>query len=479
MNFIQGVNRYQSTLFPEVLDDFIGDDNPVRFLDVFVNQLDLKKLGFTHAEVNATGRPPYDSADLLKLYIYGYLNKTRSSRQLEKATQRNVEVMWLLQRLTPDFKTISDFRKDNLSPLKKVCREFIVLCKKLELFGSELVGIDGSKFAAVNHTRKTYTRKRLKTTLEEIDKHIAEYFTLLEEEDSKEQSVPTISGTDMKERIVQMQEYKAWLEQIQRDLEESGEQQRSLTDPESRMMVTTQGGTDISYNVQIAVDEKHKLIVDFDVTNDTNDQNQLSSMALKAKETLGVETLSVVTDMGYYKEEEIKTCDDNKITCYIPEPEKSNNKQKGLFTKKDFHYDAEQDCYICPAKERLTYRRQGRKRGKVMKFYEGIVCRTCQLLSKCTRKRSKKRLLQRWEHGQVIDKLRQRMREHPEMMKKRRELVEHPFGTIKRWMEQKYFLLRGKVKVATEMSMTVLAYNMKRVMNILGVKEMIKFIQFA
>ena len=479
MSYIQGVDRHQSTLFPAVLDDYIGDDNPVRFIDVYVNNLDLTKLGFTHAQENGTGRPPYHPADLLKLYMYGYLNKTRSSRLLEKTTQRNVEVMWLVQRLTPDFKTIADFRKDNLEPLKKVCREFTLLCKEFDLFGSELVGIDGSKFAAVNHTNRTYTRKRLKKKLEEIDKNITEYFTQLECEDQKEKHVVTFSGDDLKERVAQLQEYKTRLEQIQNDLEQSGETQVSLTDPDSRMMVTTQGGTDISYNVQFAVDEKHKLIVDFEVTNAVNDQNQLFHMARKAKETLGVERLSVVTDMGYYTELELKQCNDEKITCYIPEPNKSNNKRKGLFTNKDFHYDAEQDCYICPANQQLTYRTQCLKRGKLMKFYEGTVCKTCHLLSHCTRSKSKKRRLERWEHEKVIEELRQRILGHPEMMKKRRELVEHPFGTIKRWMEQKYFLLRGKVKVATEMSMTVLAYNMKRVMNILGVEELIKMIKLA
>lgn len=479
MNYIQGTDRHQSALFPQVLDDYIGADNPVRFIDAYVDQLDLKALGFTHATGNATGRPPYRPGDLLKLYVYGYLNKTRSSRLLEKATQRNVELMWLLQQLTPDFKTIADFRKDNLASLKKVCRDFILLCKELDLFGCELVAIDGSKFAAVNHTSRTYTRKRLERKLGEIDKKVADYFTQLEREDQNEARVPCVSANELKERITNLQAHKARLAQIQQDLEKSGELQVSLTDPDSRMMVTTQGGTDICYNVQFAVDAKHKLIVDFEVTNDVNDQQQLAHMAHQAKETLGVDRLSVVADMGYYKEEELKQCSDEQITCYVPEPNKSNNKRLGLFTKKEFRYDAENDCYLCPANERLIYRNQCLKSGKQMRFYEGTVCTTCTMRSRCTRTNNKNRRIQRWVHGHIIDELQQRMREHPEMMKRRRETVEHPFGTMKRWMEQKYFLLRGKLKVSAEMSLTILAYNMKRVMNILGIEELIKILQHA
>jgi transposase/macrodomain Ter protein organizer (MatP/YcbG family) len=469
MNYITGEDRQQSTLFPAVLDEYIRDDNPVRFIEAFVGHLDLKKLGFHHTELPATGRPPYQPSDLLKLYIYGYLNKTRSSRQLEKATHRNVEVMWLVRKLTPDFKTIADFRKENLAALKQVCREFTVVCKKLELFSCELEAIDGSKFAAVNHSGRTFTKKRLKEKLEEIDKKVTEYFTQLDCADTTEAQTVRLSAAELNERIAKLQERKILYEQLQEELTKSGEKQISLTDPDSRLMMSRQGGADVGYNVQVVVDEKHKLIVDYEVTNEGNDQNQLSAMAHKAKETLGVEHLSVVTDMGYYKETEIQQCHENHITCYLSEPNKSTNTRLGLFTNKDFRYEKEQDCYICPAQQQLPYRTQCMKSGKQMKFYEGTTCKTCALRSRCTRSKSNNRRIERWIHEHLIDELRERMHKHPEMVKKRREIVEHPFGTIKRWMGCTYFLMKGKAKVAAEMGLTFLAYNMMRVMNILGV----------
>lgn len=477
MGYIEGENRHQSVLFPETLDDYIGNDNPVRFIDAYVDQLDLADFGFTHAIPCDTGRPPYEPGVILKLYLYGYLNKIRSSRMLEKATQRNVELMWLLRKLTPDFKTIADFRKDNAPCLKQVFRNFTILCKDLELFGCELIGIDGSKFSAVNHTQRNYTKKKLHQRLAAIEQTIQEYLARLDHEDTNESSVPPIVPGSLHDKIAHLEQYQHNLEQLQKHLDESGQTQISLTDPDSRLMRTGQQGKDMSYNVQVAVDAKHKLIAEFDVTNDANDQNQLSRMVIKAKEALGVQQLAVTADMGYYKELEIKRCHDEGVTCYVPYPTKSTNSSKGLFTNKDFRYDREHDCYFCPANQQMTYRTACIKSGKQMKFYEGNSCKQCNLRVKCTRSKSNNRRIERWVHEDVLDEARQRMLNHPEMMDRRKEIVEHPFGTIKQWMDQRYLLLRGKLKVTGEMSLSMLAYNMKRVLNIVGVDELIHFLK--
>jgi transposase len=469
----RGINRDQRVLFPEVVDDYISDENPVRFIDAYVESLDVAQLGFAHAKTAETGRPPYHPGDLLKLYLYGYLNRIRSSRELEKATQRNVEMMWLLRRLSPDFKTIADFRKDNTEALKKVCREFTLLCKKLDLFGGELVGIDGSKFSAVNHNSRSYTRPKLQRLIKEIDEKIETYFTRLESADTTEGITRATQQRTVCEHIAHLQVHKAELEELQKMLMESGETSLSLTDPDSRLMTTGKHGTDVSYNVQIAVDAKHSLILASDLTNEANDLHQLSPMAEATQEILGVEHLRVTADKGYYNERQIAECERHNISCYIPELEKSQNKALGLYTDKDFHYDATSDTYLCPAHQRLSFRCQGTKGNKLMRVYETGCCRQCLLRAQCTRSKSNNRRIYRWDREDIIEAMRQRMESHPEVVQKRKELVEHPFGIIKHWMNHGYFLMRGKKKVAAEVSMSVLVYNMKRVMNILGVPTLL------
>jgi transposase len=478
MGFVEGSDRGQRMLFPESVDDYITGDNPVRFIEAFVESQDLIKLGFTHAIPEETGRPPYDPRDLCKLYIYGYLNKIRSSRQLEHATYRNIELLWLLRKLHPDFKTIADFRKDNADGLKKLCRQFTLLCKKMDLFGGELIAIDGSKFSASNHNSRTYTTEKLRQMFTSIDEKIAAYFALLAGEDEAEEKViPSARAKELNDQIAKLEEHKRELERLEQMLLETGQSQISQTDPDSRMMRTGTQGVDASYNVQIAVDSKHKLIVDHDTTSDTNDQNQLSRMAIRAKETLGVQTLEVTADAGYYNKAEIKRCEDEQITCYVPEPEKSQNKLLGLYTDKDFRYDPTRDCYICPASQELTYRFQSTKGGKETRVYEGIVCKGCTLRSQCTRSQHGNRRVYRWVDEQVIETMHRRMLEQPEKVKKRKELVEHPFGTIKRSMNQGYFLMRGRAKVSAEVSLSVLAYNIKRVLNIIGLPKLVEAIK--
>jgi transposase len=455
------------------VDDYISNENPVRFIDAYVDSLDVEQLGFHHAKTAETGRPPYHPRDLLKLYLYGYLNRIRSSRELEKATQRNVELMWLLCRLTPDFKTIADFRKDNPEAMKKVCREFTLLSKKLDLLGGELVGIDGSKFSAVNHNSRSYTRQKLQRLIKEIDKKIETYFTRLESEDKSEEHHRAPQQSILSEYITNLQAHKAELEKLQQTPMESGETSLSLTDPDSRLMKTGKHGNDVSYNVQIAVDAKHKLIVASDLTNEANDLHQLSPVAQAAKEILEVEHLAVTADKGYYNETQIAECEQHNISCYIPEQEKSQNKALGLFTDKDFQYDLKNNSYFCPAKEQLTYRGEFVKGNKLVKAYESRSCKQCMLRTQCTRSKSNNRRIYRWVNEEVIEAMRERMSCHPDRARKRKELVEHPFGTIKHWMNHGYFLMRGKKKVAAEVSLSVLVYNMKRVVNILGVPALL------
>jgi transposase len=473
MPYISGTDRSAVLLFPEALDDYITRENPVRFIDAFVSSLDLLELGFTRAAPSQIGRPAYDPADLLRLYIYGYLNRLRSSRLLEREATRNLELMWLLRKLTPDFKTIADFRKDNLTALKSVCREFTLLCKRLELFGGELVAIDGSKFKAVNNRKRNFNQKRLGRAITEIDKKIDSYLKELDEADREEPEVKTPAAEELQKKIEQLKERKEKYEGLQQQLQESGEKQVSLTDPDSRSMVTHFNVTDVCYNVQTVVDSKHKLILEHEVTNDPTDQAHLSEMALQAKETLSVEEMEVVADMGYFDGEEVKRCIEAGITPYIAKPSTSANKKRGLFSKEEFRYEKERDCYFCPAGEELNYRFSTTELGRRIRYYATVKCRDCPLKAKCTRNKGGRRIT-RWVNEELLEEMAERVRENREKMKQRQQMVEHPYGTMKRAMNSGYFLLRGLKKVGAEMSLTVLCYNLKRVLNILGTARLIE-----
>lgn len=473
MGFIEGEDRKQTMLFPEVLEDYITEENPVRFIDVFIEGLDLSEMGYQRAIPKETGRPPYDPGDLLRLYVYGYLNRTRSSRQLEREAGRNVELMWLMRKLRPDFKTIADFRRDNPQGIKKVCREFTLWCKRLELFGGELVAIDGSKFQAVNSPKRNFTTKKLKRMIEEIEAKIEQYLKELDGQDKQEVGQSALSAEELKEKIDRYKQRRGQYEQLKRDLEQSGESQVSLTDPQSRSMRVGHG-VEVSYNVQIVVDHKHKLVVEHEVVNEVTDQGQLSTMAKKAKETLGVESLEVVTDRGYYNGEEVKACEESGITAYVPKPNSSSNLKRGLFTKENFIYEPEKDCYRCPAGKELSYRYQTVEQGRTMRSYEISGCKSCELRSKCSINKKGIRCIKRWVDEAILEAMARRVAEHPEKVELRKCLAEHPFGTIKRVMNQGYFLMRGLTKVGAETSLTILAYNLKRVINILGVKTMIE-----
>lgn len=474
--YISGSDRTQTVMFPPLVDDYVSKNNPVRFIEAYVENLDLSDMGFTHSVPKLTGRPSYAPSDLLKLYIYGYLKKVRSSRQLAQLTHLNVEVFWLLKKLNPDFRTIADFRKDNIAGLKKVCQEFTLLCKKLNLFGGELVAVDGSKFCAVNHNSKVFSAKEITNLIKQIDESIEEYFRNLEKQDTTEEPIEETSPDELSAAISKLQNHRESLSRLQESLKESGETQIAKTDPDCKKMRTGHQGIDMCYNVQISVDSKHKLIVAHDVTNDTNDLNQLVPMAEQSKEILEVETLDLTADKGFFNEEQIAECEGNDIKCYIPTPNNSQNKSKGLFTYKDFIYDEKSDLYDCPGKEKLLRTIEVTKHGKPTVIYRTKACKTCELKSKCTTSKEGRRIY-RNNYKEIIETMQKRMKENPSVSQQRKSIVEHPFGTLKHAMGHGYFLMRGKEKVSAEMSMSVLVYNMKRVLNIVGVTTLLEYLK--
>ncbi len=471
--FIQGDDRHQATLFPEQLDDYIAEDSSVRVIDVFLDDLDLSGLGFkTHSE--KTGRPAYHPTILLKLYIYRYLNRVQSSRRLEREAHRNVELMWLTGRLAPDFKTIADFRKDNGPAIRLVCREFILLCKKLNLFADAFVAIDGSKFKAVNNRDRNFTKAKMHRRLQEIDASIERYLGQIASADRQEAVVATDNTHRLEEKITALKTEMARLKTLEVQMRQAPDHQLSLTDPDARSMKTRGNGI-VGYNVQTAVDTTHHLIVTHEVTNVGHDRHQLHHMAQQAKEAIGAETLAVVADRGYFTGEEILACEQEKITTYLPKPQTSGSPKKGLFSKRDFIYHADDDEYACPAGERLIWRFETQKKGLTLHKYWSSHCPKCPIKSQCTT--SQYRRVTRWEHEAVLEEMATRLEREPERMRTRRETVEHPFGTIKSWMGYTHFQMKTLKHVSTEMSLHVLAYNFKRVLAILGVQPLLQAMQ--
>jgi transposase len=477
--FVEGVDRSQTTLFPDRLEDWIDDDNAVRVIDVFVDELELFELGFERVAPRWTGRPGYHPSALLKLYIYGYLNRVQSSRRLEREAGRNVEVMWLTCRLVPDHKTIADFRKDNGRAIRKVCAEFVTLCRRLDLFAEACVAIDGSKFKAVNSRDRNVTRGKMKRRLKEAEKSVERYLQQLDSADRQEPSVArTMKTARLTDKIAMLKEETKRLRALEAEMLATPDQQISLTDPDARSMATSARGSGmVGYNVQAAVDTSHHLIVAHEVTNEGHDRAQLSAMSNKAKDALGADALEVVADRGYFSGEEILACDEADITVTLPKPLTSNNRTKGRFVKQDFRYVEADDVYICPAGERLVHHFTNVEKGMTLRRYWTDACQGCAIKDRCTT--GKERRITRWEHEHVVEAVERRLDEHPERMRTRRNTVEHPFGTIKSWMGATHFQMRTLKKVGTEMALHVLAYNLKRVMNILGIGPLIAAMRAA
>jgi transposase len=477
--FIEGEDRSQSTLFPDRLEDWINEDNPVRVVDVFVDELDLGGLGFVRVAPRETGRPGYHPSVLLKLYIYGYLNRVQSSRRLERESGRNVEVMWLTGRLAPDHKTIADFRKDNGPAIRKVCAWFVALCRQLDLFTDASVAIDGAKFKAVNSRERNFTRAKMKRRLAQITDSVARYLHQLDSADRQEPSLALETKTArLEEKIATLKDEMQRLEKLEARMLATPDQQISLTDPDARSMATSGRGSGmVGYNVQAAVDTTHHLIVAHEVTNVGTDRSQLANMAKRTKAALKTDELDVVTDRGYFNSLEILACDKDGITVTLPKPLTSGSKAKGRFGKQDFVYVAADDVYRCPAGERLVYRFTNEEKGLMLRRYWTNACQTCVIKDKCTT--GKQRRITRWQHEHVLDAVQQRLDEHPEKMRQRRETVEHPFGTIKYWMGYTHFQMKTLKRVGTEMALHVLAYNLKRVINIIGIAPLIAAIRAA
>jgi transposase len=469
--FVEGEDRRQGVLLPEFLDDYVSEENSVRAIDVFVDELDLAALGFEGVAPAATGRPGYHPGVLLKLYVYGYINQVASSRRLEREAGRNVELMWLTGRLAPDFKTIADFRKDNGAAIRAACRQFIGLCRRLELFAHAVAAIDGSKFKAVNTRDKNFTRASIRRRMEQVEASISRYLAALETADRQEGELAEAKSVRLKEKLASLRQQMRTFQALEVEVHAAPDQQISLTDPDARAMATNGKGTGlVGYNVQVAVDAAHHLIVAHEVTNVGHDRGQLANMAGQARVAMGSGQIEVLADRGYFDSEEILACETLGVTPYLPRPLTSGSKADGRFGKQDFVYIPGEDVYRCPAGERLIRRFTSVEGGLTTHKYWSSNCAGCSLKPGCTP--SKERRVSRWEHEAVIDAMQERLDRKPKAMRVRRATVEHAFGTLKAWMGATHFQTRTLEKVRTEMSLYVLAYNLKRAIAILGVQPL-------
>lgn len=468
---IKGLSRDQTLLFPKTLEEYVSQDNPARFIEAFVENLNLQSMGFTHATPAETGRPAYNPKDLLKLYIYGYLNQIRSSRRLERACHINIEVIWLMKKLAPDHKTIADFRKDNPQPLKAVFKEFVKLCIKLDLYGAELLAVDGSKFKAVNAKEKHFTQKTLAKRVELIEKSIKRYLKDLEAADWTEEQ--NQAKQVWEEKVKALLAKKEKCETLLKQMKASGQNEVAFTDSECRLM-KSRGGVDSCYNVHAAVDDKSHLIVEYNVSNAPSDNHELRGIANDAKQTLQVDSIKVVSDNGFFDSEEIEQCIEEGIVPFVA-LQHSSTKRRGngldqRFSTDKFIYDDAADAYTCPVGEKLTFYYAAVVEGHRVRIYRNMVgaCFKCRFFgAECTVNR-RGRWIWRWLQSEAVDEMRLRLRLNPEVMDKRKMLVEHPFGTLKRAFGAGFLLLKGLRKLSGEVGLMVLAYNIRRVLNILG-----------
>jgi transposase len=466
--FIDGEDRMQQMLLPNSLEDYVSQENPVRVIEVFIDELDLAALGFSGMTPAATGRPAYHPSTLLKIYLYGYLNRLQSSRRLEREAQRNIELMWLTGRLAPDFKTIADFRKDNGTAIRAVCRQFVELCRQLGLFTRAVVAIDGSKFKAVNNRDKNYTVAKVTGRMEQVDTSIARYLRALDRTDREESDIAEAKSVRLKEKIAGLRRQMQALKVMEQTVQDAPDQQVSLTDPDARSMATSGKGTaTVGYNVQIAVDAEHHLIVAHEVINQGYDRHQLAPMALKAQQATGCEQVTALADRGYFSGDQVLSCEGTGVAPIVPKVLTSSGPRRGLFARQDFIYDGERDHYTCPAGAKLTKIHRRADHTEDFDRYRHLsACFTCPLRPRCTP--TKRRIIKRWENEDVLDRMQDRLDRMPEAMGVRRQTVEHPFGTLKAWMGATHFLTRTLDKVRTEMSLHVLAYNLKRMIAIFG-----------
>ena len=473
--FVDGVDRSQGLLLPDRLEDYVDEDNPVRVVDAFIEALDLSELGFGAANRAAGGRPAYHPAALLKIYIYGYLNRIQSSRRLEREAQRNLELIWLTGRLAPDFKTIADFRKDNGGAITAVCSRFIALCRKMKVFSHAVVAIDGSKLKAVNSRDRNFTVGKVKGRRKQLEESVARYLAELDRADRDATLLPEGRVPHLKDKLAKLRVQMDKLDTIERQLLDAPDHQISLTDPDARSMTSSGRGTGtVGYNVQAAVDAEHHLIVAHDVTNAGHDRTQLSAMAKKAREALGTERMTALADRGYFNAPEILACEQAGIIPLVPKPLTSNSKAEGRFDKRDFTYDPATDAYECPAGEHAIHRFTTEENGLTLHKYWSSACPRCPMRTRCTT--SSYRRITRWEHEHVLETMQMLLHARPQAAVARRQTVEHVFGTLKSWLGTTPLLTKTLPKVRTEISLAVLAYNMKRMIKIMGTEGMVRAI---
>lgn len=472
MTHISGEERSQLLLLPDAVEDYVDPDNPVRFIDAFVDGLDLEAAGFRRVRPQVMGRPGYNPSDLLKLYIYGYLNRIRSSRRLEMETHRNLEVIWLMRRLQPDFKTIADFRRDNRKAFRQVFRDFASLCRELDLYGRELLAVDGTRIKAVNSRERNFTRAGLDNRLKKTDERLERYLKEMDEADVQDCGGGAKSTTDLAAKIDSLRRRRELLQGHKKALQQSGESQLSLTDPDARAM---EAGTRVAvgYNVQIAVDTKHNLIAEQQVHSKVSDMGLLAETASAARGNLEAERIAVVADKGYFKIEDIEACEADGVTPYVPKPRRSPARSAGRFPKSAFQYDEETDTYLCPNGQRLSPTYATKVRNTPLMCYTNFqACRECGIRQRCTK--SYYRGIVRYVNEAVLERMAERLARRPEILKRRGQSVEHPFGSIKQWMGQGAFLMRRIENVRGEFSLTALAYNMRRAINLVGVPTLVK-----
>ena len=476
MGYVTGQDRYQITFMPKSLDEYVDCDNPCRVIDAFVNRLDLEAFGFKYANTKNTGRHPFNPADMLKLYMYGYQNKIRSSRRLEKETVRNIEVMWLLNGLTPDDKTISNFRSDNRNALKKVFRAFNQLCMELGLFGKRTVSVDGSKIKANNSSKNHYTEKSANEQLARLEKQITEYLNELERNDKSEDGEARLNADVVKCALEKLHNKKVEIEEIVAKIKENEGKSVCTVDEDAALMKQSGGkGFDVCHNVQTSVDEKFGMVVEFKVTSQGNDMSELSDMVSRSQEMLGVNELNVLTDGGYSNGIEIHKCEISGATCYVPKSEASHQPKDEQYNRKNFEYNSETDCYTCPAGHELPHVRT-RERDGFKVYANRSACKGCAVKSKCTKSKTL-REIERSPYQESIDRAAQNVKNNPALYRRRQELSEHPFGVVKRVWGYDQFLCRGNEKVTGEMSLSFLAFNLRRAISILGIEKLLEGIK--
>ncbi|MAM83420.1 IS1182 family transposase (plasmid) [Sphingobium sp. WTD-1] len=475
--FVEGADRRQDFLLPASLEDYVSQDNPVRLVEAFIDELDLQALGFSGATPADTGRPAYHPVTMLKIYLYGYLNRVQSSRRLEREAQRNIELMWLTGRLAPDFKTIANFRRDNGAALRGVCRQFVMLCRSLGLFSQAVVAVDGSKFKAVNNRDRNFTANKVARRIEQVDASIERYLAALDRADREPGDVAEARTDRIEEKLAGLRRHMQFLKDMESQVAAAPDHQVSLTDPDSRSMNSSGRGTGIvGYNVQAAVDTTHHLIIAHEVVTEGNDRVQLVPMGLSAKEAMGANEITVIADRGYYNGDQVLACEGTGVLPCIPKTHTAIGIKTGMFSRHDFIYDPEQDHYSCPAGAMLTKSATRSDRRDDISHYRNLVaCHACALRPRCTPEKTKR--LKRWDNEGVLDAMQARLDRMPDAMILRRRTVEHVFGTLKSWIGSAHLLTKGLEKVRTEISLSVLAYNIKRMIQIFGVQALIQAIR--